>query len=270
MPSTPAPTLQESSSDSLQALTEGDTLGHQPLNDRFSTFRTKVELGLLPVIRVPLLPREGAAVKGSAVLETPKQKMSPKIIKGSDQLEMHVDETGEITHFVDPKPRWSGTGFIFDINDSILRSLGNQPYRYEQHRLAESTREERILQRQVYDETRGRQAIAELMRLLYATFTQSQPVRQKRKVLFELWDDCAEGASEKLATAGRSAILGFIRTQFPPGSDYAYTHEELCELNQNRSSRELFDPYCGAPATSPRTAPRCRRGRVQTRALRHR
>ena len=82
--------------------------------------------------------------------------------------------------------------------------------------------------------------------------------RRKRRLLFTLWDECAEaGASDVVTTARavRGAILAFIRRRLPRGSRAAYSDAELDALNAARTSRERFDPYWQESATSAQQSP---------------
>jgi hypothetical protein len=72
----------------------------------------------------------------------------------------------------------------------------------------------------------------------------------KRRIIFQLWDECEEldGESDvrELAKAGersRSHIIRFIRKNLPAGSPRAFTTDELDRLNASRESRQLFAPY---------------------------
>jgi hypothetical protein len=72
----------------------------------------------------------------------------------------------------------------------------------------------------------------------------------RRRLLFELWDECEEppeaGEAPSEVESGllaRRSILELIGRELPEGSIQAYTAEELRLLNQRRMSREEFHPY---------------------------
>jgi hypothetical protein len=71
----------------------------------------------------------------------------------------------------------------------------------------------------------------------------------KRRVLFELWDECAEDERDgnslvvSGATEARGTIVEFIRLNLPEGSRDGFSREELAALNARRGSRRPFAPY---------------------------
>ncbi len=97
--------------------------------------------------------------------------------------------------------------------------------------------------------------------------TTALPPEERRRLLFELWDECLErlqpvadaegtdlaelddlGSNNderrlRAATEARRRILSFIRLVLPRGSASAYTDDELRRLNRRRLSREPFQPY---------------------------
>lgn len=88
----------------------------------------------------------------------------------------------------------------------------------------------------------------------------SKPASERRRLLFERWDECeeapgdvldraAKGISETDAERGRGGeelrrrIEAFVRQVAPAGSPQAFDAAELSRLNARRSSRQRFDPY---------------------------
>ena len=81
-----------------------------------------------------------------------------------------------------------------------------------------------------------RDALHRLARRLEAVWGDgTRPAVERRRTLFELWDECQESGAGVVA---RAQIMGFIRRRLP-GS---YPAEELRLLNSRRSSREPFAP----------------------------
>ena len=98
---------------------------------------------------------------------------------------------------------------------------------------------------------------------------------EKRRILFERWDECdelvelsyvglpkdailtIERARMRAAERARARILRFVRKALPPGTPEAYTPDDLRRLNARRRSRRPFEPYAPAPPPprSPPTAP---------------
>jgi hypothetical protein len=104
---------------------------------------------------------------------------------------------------------------------------------------------------------------------------ETRPLAERRRALFELWDDCEESmpgraaplgdepnldrgaASEVDAERGRGGELmrrrieAFVRRVAPAGSARAFDEAELSRLNARRHSRQRFDPYGGASDEPP-------------------
>lgn len=89
----------------------------------------------------------------------------------------------------------------------------------------------------------------------------SRPLADRRRELFERWDECEEvsdrgpmdraarDVSEIDAERGhggeemRRRIEAFVRQVAPAGSAQAFDEAELARLNASRTSRQRFDPY---------------------------
>jgi hypothetical protein len=80
----------------------------------------------------------------------------------------------------------------------------------------------------------------------------ARSAKERRQLIFQLWDDCqesAEGEAEGAAAGARArrGIVLFIREHLAEGSREAYPKEELATLNLARQSRQRFDPYGRSP-----------------------
>jgi hypothetical protein len=151
-----------------------------------------------------------------------------------------------------------------DATDLVMRWLGEDPYQYQKAKFLEQTFEERAEMRRRYDLSTMDRALAELPDYLAAVWHQTGwPIELRRRVLFALWDECAEdgdGDGELVTRGGRHArflIEQFIRTQLGPDSDRGYRPEELAELNRLRRSHHRFSPY-RAPTPPERWRPAAR------------
>lgn len=87
------------------------------------------------------------------------------------------------------------------------------------------------------------------------------PLTTRRELLFELWDECLEGAApsapegaddlaieldrirHEAADQARRRILAFARRHAAWGTPAAFTPAELRRFNLRRQSRARFDPY---------------------------
>ena len=82
----------------------------------------------------------------------------------------------------------------------------------------------------------------------------SLPLAERKRRIFQMWDDCAEPAELRTPTdeiqaaaavEARVRIEGLIRMLAPRGSPQQFTAAELAEFNAQRRSRARFDPYAG-------------------------
>jgi hypothetical protein len=137
----------------------------------------------------------------------------------------------------------------FDITDTVMRALGQDPYRAERMKMLDATREQRLTLAARDRSARQGQELAALPATLRNIWNDTtRPARERRRSIFQLWDECqetAEGEAESVAagTRARRIIVLFIRTEVRAGAPQAYPKEELTALNQARQSRQRFDPY---------------------------
>lgn len=141
-----------------------------------------------------------------------------------------------------------GIGGKFDVTDAVMRANGEDPYRYEKAKFLEETRELRMALAEADRRDRLRDAIHDLPKLLDRIWAHTTwPAVERRRALFDLWDECAEAADDdatlKAAQAVRATIVAFIRKKLPRGSADAYDDAELARLNAARQSRQTFEPY---------------------------
>lgn len=138
-------------------------------------------------------------------------------------------------------------GAGFDITDGIMRAIGDDPYSAKKAAFLERTFEERaeIGRKHRNDQLEhAEQFVLHNANELWDRVDLT--AEQKRALLFELWDECAETGDDKLVDAGeraRAALLRFISVELPSGSDDAYPAAEVRALNARRSSKQRFAPY---------------------------
>lgn len=167
-----------------------------------------------------------------------------------DSLGKYVEDPSA-GHAIDLMALLPKVGARFDLTDWVMRKIGDDPYSYQKARFLDKTRAEREAMRRRETEDRLREALQLLPKQLdqiwaYEAWTPSE----RRRALFELWDECAESGSEERVQLGRSiraTIIAFIRERLPAGSEHAYTEAELQALDRQRKSRARFEPY--APPT---------------------
>lgn len=135
----------------------------------------------------------------------------------------------------------------FDLTDWLMRSVGNDPYSPRKARFLDETREERAELAAADARETMRDVLAELGAYLQATWADTRmPAPERRRILFALWDECAESGSPELVSASqraRATIMAFIRKHLPAGSQDAYTAAELEAYSRRKKSRAQFAPY---------------------------
>lgn len=134
----------------------------------------------------------------------------------------------------------------FDVTDALMRRHGQDPYASAKLKALDATRDERA---QIGERFRKQELVkaSQMMRAAAArAWANSASLADRKRALFELWDDCAEDGPPELVEAAaraRGFVIGFINARLPAGSDGAFTSEELARLNAHRQSRAAFAPY---------------------------
>jgi hypothetical protein len=150
----------------------------------------------------------------------------------------------------------------FDATDILMRWVGEDPYQYQKMMFLERTFEERARMRERYARKNMKRAIRELPDYLSRIWSYDPwPPDLRRRVLFALWDECAEEGNSLMVAGGaqaRAVIEDFVRENLGPGSPDAFRAEEIARLNELRTSSAAFAPYAGsrpAPALLADSAP---------------
>jgi hypothetical protein len=197
-----------------------------------------------PVSKAPgESPSEAApAVTPGTTIRSPGFRMRTQA-DGSIQFADGSTSWGSI---VDPV-RGIAPILTFGGTDSMMRFLGEDPYRTEKVALMEETRPQRIEIRRAFNEDQMERALSDLPRYLAAVWSAEEwPVEIRRSILFALWDECAERGNPLVVDGGKRAraiISGFITRTLPEGSQGGFTERELERFNQLRTSQEVFAPY---------------------------
>jgi len=134
----------------------------------------------------------------------------------------------------------------FELTDLAMRMAGEDPYSARKLDLLDRTRPERMRLAAAETSSNLKDAVARTPATLEAIWRGPGDLAGKRRLLFTLWDECAEtGSAEVLASARavRASIVAFIRRRLPRGSRAGYSDRELDALNARRTSRERFAPY---------------------------
>jgi hypothetical protein len=137
-------------------------------------------------------------------------------------------------------------GGSFDLTDSIMRQSGEEPYSARKMAFLDRTRGERMQIAARENSQRLRESLHRTRADLEQLWRGRGSAAHKRRLLFLLWDECAESGSDEVVHAARAVrgqIVAFVRRHLPAGSQLGYTQAELARHNARRTSRERFDPY---------------------------
>lgn len=151
----------------------------------------------------------------------------------------------------------SGDGFVtpifamafgaFDVTDVAMRAAGQDPYQYHKARFLEQTFEARARLRMSHDRAVMARALRTLPDYLEAVWDyQAWDPNLRKRVLFALWDECAERGNDFIIRGGaeaRAVIERYIRAELPAGGPHGFTDAEIAALNRIRSSKARFAPY---------------------------
>lgn len=128
------------------------------------------------------------------------------------------------------------------LEEWMMRRHGADPHASTRRWFAnqtESLREEMMTR---HMETQARTAARGMRgRMGRLLADETRTMVERRRALFDQWDDCSEG--ELIGDAVRTAILEVVRDRLPEGSPDAYPTSELDELNRRRASTAEFRPY---------------------------
>jgi hypothetical protein len=132
----------------------------------------------------------------------------------------------------------SGT---FDATEALMGAAGQDPLRVEREWFMEHTEPLRDRLEREYRARELENALRTLRgRLLRVWATESRSPAARRRRLFRIWDEASDDDAGQTA---RRIVLDFIREVLPPGSEHAYTPQELQRLNATRETPEPFAPY---------------------------
>jgi hypothetical protein len=148
---------------------------------------------------------------------------------------------GEVEFEDRPPVSVEGFGqFGFDVTDALQRGAGNDPYRAEREWFMNETEEIRDRLAARASQRVAREALSGLEDRLRRVWTSDRSVRDRKRALFDMWDECAE---DETGAEARARIVAFIRREIAEGSTDEYGADELARLNRDRTSRARFDPY---------------------------
>jgi hypothetical protein len=135
----------------------------------------------------------------------------------------------------------------FDATDAVMRWAGQDPYDARKRAFLEDTFDERVELGRAHRKTELARSDQHILRNLDRLWTRDDlGASERRALIFELWEECAETGSAQQIEGGeraRAALYRFVRTKLPDGSADAFTAAELAALNRRRRSKATFAPY---------------------------
>jgi hypothetical protein len=127
----------------------------------------------------------------------------------------------------------------FDLTDAVT----HDPYRHEKEWFVRETEGLRDRMARAHDAHLARAGLTRMRARLARVWADgSRSARERRRAIFELWDECADGDDGRPA---REMIIRFVRRVLPAGRA-GYSNRELDALNRVRVSAEPFAPYLAA------------------------
>ncbi|HET9990279.1 MAG TPA: hypothetical protein VFQ65_17230 [Kofleriaceae bacterium] len=133
-----------------------------------------------------------------------------------------------------------------DITSYLMKKLGvGDAYSARKLKALDDTRLERAEKGAAFKAEQLAHAAQLMQANLERVWAGTHDPDERKAVLFELWDECAEGEGPT-GVAGdraRAMVMGWIRAQLPAGSSAAFTPAELALLDRRRTSRQHFAPY---------------------------
>ncbi|MEO8554785.1 MAG: hypothetical protein ABI678_32630, partial [Kofleriaceae bacterium] len=133
-----------------------------------------------------------------------------------------------------------------DITSYLMRKLGvGDAYNARKLKALDETRLERAEMGDKYKAEQLAHAALLMQQNLERLWAGTHDLDERRLVLFQLWDECAEGEGPEgeAGERARKMVIGWIRAHFPAGSPAAYTPHDLAALDAHRSSHAHFAPY---------------------------
>ena len=171
----------------------------------------------------------------------------PGLLDGWEAMKIEIPVAQEDKHFVEDDHSLAVGKGSLRLGEGI--AFGNGGYgQYDKEKIArmDATRDERRGVMATRDRKNLAAAVARTPARLERIWRDRTSAAEKRVLLFELWDECAEDGPSGVvsaASAVRAALVAFVRRRLPPGSRDAFTDEELRALNRRRTSRARFEPY---------------------------
>jgi hypothetical protein len=133
-----------------------------------------------------------------------------------------------------------------DITSYLMRKLGvGDAYVARKLKALDDTRIERAEKGAAFKEEQLAHAAQLMQANLERVWAGTHNPDERKAVLFELWDECAEGEGPtgQAGNNARAMVIGWVRGKLPAGGPGAFTPDELKLLDGRRTSHQHFVPY---------------------------
>jgi hypothetical protein len=131
----------------------------------------------------------------------------------------------------------------------------DRDFRYEKALFLDATFEARATMGAQFRQRMARASVGELPWRARAIWCDpSRSAAERRRLLYQLWEDAAEPEDPDLGmhgAAARAVLERFVAMNLPAGSPEAYSVGELTALNRTRGRMPAFDPYAPGAGEMP-------------------
>ena len=137
-----------------------------------------------------------------------------------------------------------GAGVQADATDLIMRGRGIDPHARAKLEFLDRTRDQRVELGNQHRKQQLSQAAVLMKQNIDRLWAETADPGERKQLLFELWDECAESGSTDLVAGGvqaRAVVIRTIKSRLRGAA--AYTPAELAALNARRRSKATFAPY---------------------------
>ncbi len=207
-------------------------------------------------VDIPSVPGPHPGAAGNPIGPDARATSNGSYTEEHPQFAARVEQDGRVAFSDAPNVGLDGVsahdGMVglsghFDLTDAIMRMHGEDPYLYEKAKFLDRTRDARAGMALGARHERLGEALARMPAVLERVWSHAAwTPAERRRLLFQLWDEVAEDGPAEVVQTGRqirATILAFIRKRLVWGTADGYTPGELDELNRHRASRARFDPY---------------------------
>ena len=216
------------------------------LDDAVAAAAAPLEATLPGLAQIPTEARIGLDTPSTRITQWRDNKDGSKSSVG-EPFTARIASDGRIDLRDHDNLKIHGLSGSFDLTDAALAAFGDVLYPYRKLKAMDQTREARAAMGVRARRQSLQSALMRFRRDLDRIWGNTQiSAKQRRAILFALWDECAEAGPEevlKTATAIRKIVIDFVRHKLPQGSPRAFTTSEIDTLNAQRSSKQPFRPY---------------------------